>query len=369
MNKKNLILSLVLCGATGLATGQMMPNGSAQPTMPGQSPTGQPGRPGTLGGEIPNTVGGTGNGQTNPNAGTPTPKVDDPTLERDVKQQLASDPAFAMVQVAAHNGRIDLTGSVSSKDDRKKAKDMAKSVPGVTSVKEHLTIGGGASPTGAAMGAGTGQNTAGSISGNAQKSNADSGNMNATPSASDPGATSQPGNPPQSTAPEANPKSTPPPNDTTPHARATTPGGSGGRLINVAYQDGGKQATPAQEQGQSTGATPNGTQVNITMAPESADNGTLQAQIENALRNEPALGASHVQVNVTDTVIELAGTVGSSKDKLAAERIAQSFGANRRLSDKLTVTGHGHSDMAQDHPAMNNSGTGNAANQNPTQPH
>lgn len=353
MNRSRVMLSLVLCGAAGLATAQMTPNGSAQPTMPGQSPgMGQPGRPGTLGGEIPSTAGGQTDTQK-----TPTPKVDDATLERDVKQQLASDPAFAMVRVSAHNGRVELTGSVSIKDDRKKAKEMAKSVPGVSSVKEHLTVGGGSTSTSDAN-----QNTAGSISGNAQKSDADSANKNATPSSTIPDTAPQTANPPHPTPPDANPQSALPPNDTTPHAS---------RLISASYQEGSNahEAMPSQQAGQNSGAAQNnGTPVNATLTRDNTDNGAVQSQIENALRNEPALTATHVGVSVTDTAIELSGTVGSSKDKLAAERIAQSFGANRKLSDKLTVTGHGHSDMAQDHPAMNNSGTSTAADQNPPQP-
>lgn len=223
MKQNRIILTVVLCGAASLASAQMMPNGGSQPTMP-QSPTGQPGRPGTLGGEVPSTVGQT----NNPNTGTQVPKVDDATLEKDVKQQLASDPAFAMVQVSAHNGHVDLSGSVASKDDRKKAREMAKSVPGVLSVKEHLTVGGGKPSTAGTMGNGasasdsTGQNTAGSISGNAQKSNADSGN--AAPPNSAPGSTPDQTTPPPSSTPEANPQSTPP-SDTTPHASTTTPGG------------------------------------------------------------------------------------------------------------------------------------------------
>ena len=92
------------------------------------------------------------------------------------------------------------------------------------------------------------------------------------------------------------------------------------------------------------------------------DNAALQSRIQDALRNEPTLGSSQVTAAVIDSRIEFSGSVGSSKDKLTAERIAQSFDGNRQLDDQLVVTGHGHSDMAPRHPAMNNGGTGNAAN-------
>lgn len=94
------------------------------------------------------------------------------------------------------------------------------------------------------------------------------------------------------------------------------------------------------------------------------NDGALQSQIENALRDEPTLGNSHILVNVSTESIDLGGTVGSSKDKQTAERIAQSFDGNRKLNDNLMTTGQGHSNLAPDHSAMNNSGTGNA--QNPT---
>ncbi len=66
---------------------------------------------------------------------------------------------------------------------------------------------------------------------------------------------------------------------------------------------------------------------------------SLQSQIANALRDEPALSNSHIVVNVTAESIDLSGTVGSGKDKQTAERIAQSFDGNRKLNDSLAITG------------------------------
>lgn len=97
-------------------------------------------------------------------------------------------------------------------------------------------------------------------------------------------------------------------------------------------------------------------------SPETGGNAALQSRIDDALRNEPALGASHVVSNVSDNGIELSGTVGSTKDKQTAERIASSFDGNRKLTDNIVVTGAGHSDLAPNHPAMNNGGVGNAQN-------
>ena len=91
-------------------------------------------------------------------------------------------------------------------------------------------------------------------------------------------------------------------------------------------------------------------------------NSAMQARIADALHNEPTLGSSSVSVDVSDKTIDLSGSVGSSKDKQTAERIAESFDGNRQVNDKIVVTGHGHSDLAPNHPAMNNGGTGNAPN-------
>lgn len=95
---------------------------------------------------------------------------------------------------------------------------------------------------------------------------------------------------------------------------------------------------------------------------DSGGNAALQSRINDALRNEPTLGASHVVSNVSDSGIDLSGTVGSTKDRQTAERIASSFDGNRKLTDNIVVTGAGHSDLAPNHPAMNNGGVGNAQN-------
>jgi osmotically-inducible protein OsmY len=97
-------------------------------------------------------------------------------------------------------------------------------------------------------------------------------------------------------------------------------------------------------------------------SPDTGNNAALQSQIDDALRNEPTLGASHVVSNVSDTGIELSGTVGSTKDKQTAERIAASFNGNRKMTDNIVITGAGHSDLAPNHPAMNNGGVGNTQN-------
>ena len=73
--------------------------------------------------------------------------------------------------------------------------------------------------------------------------------------------------------------------------------------------------------------------------PQPEDNAKLQGQIQQALLNEASLKGSHVSVNVTDSAIQLSGTVASGKDKQTAERIAESFNGNRNFEDKLVVAG------------------------------
>jgi osmotically-inducible protein OsmY len=141
----------------------------------------------------------------------------------------------------------------------------------------------------------------------------------------------------------------------------------GARLINGAYplQSGSAAAgSPPDNQAQSANSAPSGASTMNGRA-NGSDNSTVQAQIENAIHNDPALGNSHVSILVSDTAIDMSGTVPTSKDRVSATRIAQSFGANRKIvNDKLMVTGHGHSDMPPPHPAMDSSGTSDNTQQN-----
>jgi outer membrane biosynthesis protein TonB len=65
----------------------------------------------------------------------------------------------------------------------------------------------------------------------------------------------------------------------------------------------------------------------------------LQARIEAALHNEPTLSGDALTVNVTDDEINVTGTVGSGKERTTASRIVQSFGENRKVKEKINVSG------------------------------
>ena len=84
----------------------------------------------------------------------------------------------------------------------------------------------------------------------------------------------------------------------------------------------------------------------------------LQTQIQNAFQQQ---GLSGVMVNVTDSAIELTGTVLSNRDRTTAKRIAQSYAGNRKVTDNLTVSGGGASPSSGGvgvSPSPNNSGGG-----------
>jgi hypothetical protein len=65
----------------------------------------------------------------------------------------------------------------------------------------------------------------------------------------------------------------------------------------------------------------------------------LHQRIDAALNSEPTLSGSNLTVNVSDDAIDLSGTVTSSKDRVTARRIVQSFAGNRRVRERVTVGG------------------------------
>lgn len=84
----------------------------------------------------------------------------------------------------------------------------------------------------------------------------------------------------------------------------------------------------------------------------------LQQQIQTALKNEPTLANDNINVNIAADKIELTGDVATGKEKKTAKRIAESYAANRKVVDHITVGGKGQGD---------NSGMGNPTG-NPSSP-
>lgn len=64
----------------------------------------------------------------------------------------------------------------------------------------------------------------------------------------------------------------------------------------------------------------------------------LQSQIQNALSKEPTLSGESPRVNVSGDTVELAGNVGTNKEKITATRIVQSYTGSKKLVNKLTIT-------------------------------
>jgi BON domain len=64
----------------------------------------------------------------------------------------------------------------------------------------------------------------------------------------------------------------------------------------------------------------------------------LQSQIQNALSKEPTLTGDSARVNVSGDTVELAGNVGTSKEKITATRIVQSYSGSKKLVNKLAIS-------------------------------
>jgi hypothetical protein len=64
----------------------------------------------------------------------------------------------------------------------------------------------------------------------------------------------------------------------------------------------------------------------------------LQSQIQNALSKEPTLSSDSPHVSVSGDTVELAGNVGTNKEKITATRIVQSYTGSKKLVNKLTIS-------------------------------
>jgi osmotically-inducible protein OsmY len=222
--------------------------------------------------------------------------VTDATLQSNVQGKLATDAAFKSVVISVRGGVVDLTGTVPSEPDQKRAKEMASQVPGVKNVTDHLSIGEAGAAAASTAGAAvpqtaqseTTKNTAGSIAGNAGAIGSTTG-------------------------------------DTTPSNPAVSTQSAAG--ANTGTNTQGMPSQNLTNSANSLGMTPD------------VDSNTLRSQIDSALKSDPTLGNAQVSVDVNATQITLSGSVPSGKEKQTAVRIAQSYAGNRRVSDKVTLAG------------------------------
>lgn len=143
-----------------------------------------------------------------------------------------------------------------------------------------------------------------------------------------------------------------------PQTSATGTAGASGSTQTAANQTGtaaGETAsTGTAETGSSaqTGAVNSGMTAAQTGTPTAggsmSSDSTLQSQIQTALQNEPTLSNNHLNVNVSVDTIDLSGTVATGKERQTALRIVQSYAGNRRVVDKLTVSGRGQTNTPSD---------------------
>lgn len=277
-------------------------------------------------------------------------KVDDSTLDRQIKDQLSTDSALKNVQASVDDGVVKLEGTVASKADKKRAKQMVASIPGVRKVHDKLKVEASATAApGSNEPASASANTAGSISGNASASST----TPQTPSASASGSTTtrEPG---ASGLPQSDV--------------------SAGAASQTQSNTGVSGTTPSTlPQSSTTGAAgASGTTSTSTTAGTTGTTGTttgasdLQTQCETALQREPTLSGSHINCVVSGDTIELSGSVMTGKERQTALRIAHSYAGNRRVVDRLTVTGRGQgANMGGETPERDR-GTGNTSNPSST---
>jgi hypothetical protein len=89
----------------------------------------------------------------------------------------------------------------------------------------------------------------------------------------------------------------------------------------------------------------------------------LQSQIQNALSKEPTLSGDSPHVNVSGDTVELAGNVGTNKEKITATRIVQSYTGSKKLVNKLAISPR--NEKSSPASTENPGSTANPANNNP----
>ena len=312
MKKHSLLLTLGLALATtyGLAqTGQAGSQAGQYPSS--QSPTTQ--QPST---QAPSTTAPdqgqtTAPDQTQSTGNSAATAPDNDALAQQVQQKLSTEPALKNVQVEAKKGTVTLSGSVASKADRKHAEELAKSVPGVKKVHAKLKV----SPNAAGTTSGAAETPAPSAAGS------EAGNTSA-----------------QAGVQQGNQE----PGSMTGSARAETqqqgmesPSAQAGANSQAQQSPGTAQTEPGQTQ---PGMTQQGVQTPNNQMGTAQSATQIQSEIQNALQQQGTLSGSNIQTNVTDTDVELTGTVATPDQKQTAERIAGSYAGSRRVVNHITVT-------------------------------
>jgi osmotically-inducible protein OsmY len=202
----------------------------------------------------------------------------DAALERKVRDRLFPNPEFKNLNVEARHGDVVLSGTVDSGEELRKAITIASRVRGVRRVSEKITV---------------------------------RSNTSVAPNKSGPVNTG---------------------------AGAMAPSTAGSIAGNTEQRSNGKNSTGAIAEPQTTSESAGANSLSGVTPRETAA-AQLQNQIQLAITNEPTLANSNINVNVTQDEITLSGSVSNGKERQTAERIAQSYAENRRVTDRLTVNG------------------------------
>lgn len=138
----------------------------------------------------------------------------------------------------------------------------------------------------------------------------------------------------------------------TPPVNPTTPAN---RVGDGAQTKAGTPAAPSTGAPATTGGVAGAASSSTAPSPDSANSSgaigamsdsDLQSQIQSALSKEPTLAGDSAHANVSGDTIELAGTVGTNKEKITATRIVQSYAGSKKLVNKLTISGRSEKSTA-----------------------
>jgi len=328
MKSHSLLLTLGLALATTYGLAQTGQTGSQAGQYPSsQSPTTQQ-QPSTQ--QVPPSNNPDQGQATAPDQNqTSNTAPDNDALAQQVQQKLSTEPALKDVQVEAKKGVVTLSGSVASKADRKHAEELAKSVPGVKKVHAKLKVNPNAAATTSGAAETPAPSAAGSEAGNteaqagAKQGNQEPGSMTSSTQAQNQGGAEN------RSAGQGEMNS---------QAQQQSP--------SAAQTEPGQQQSPSTAQTEPGQAQPGMTQQGVQTPNAGSNNqmGTnanatqIQSEIQNAISQQGTLSGSNIQVNVTDTDVELTGNVATPDQKQTAERIAGSYAANRRVVNHITVS-------------------------------
>jgi hypothetical protein len=121
-----------------------------------------------------------------------------------------------------------------------------------------------------------------------------------------------------------------------PSSSAPTP--SSETAPSTSSADAGTAAPAPSTSSSDTSAATGGSSSTTPAGNSGLSNSAVKDVIQRALRNEPSLSSSNVNVVVTEDAVQLSGTVGTATDKARVHDIAQQNAGSRKVSDAdLTV--------------------------------